>query len=283
MTPPHGMRRNAAFCGLLAAAILLLPALPVAAETSLKELLTDPADGAFDMSRFLQTRTGFVPILAPITEPAVGYGAAGGLVFFHRKQPGKMADAVPAEEGRMTPPSLSVLAGFATENGSWGAFAGHRGVWMGDRVRYLGGLGYASLNLEFYGTGAQTSDISRDFEIQTVPFIQDIAVRIPDSDDLFRWVVGPPFGKEFVKVIASKEAINPLEDPAQRQQRFNPVSRQRVKDVAAKMKDAQPVTWAEDRVEITTYGANDPHEERGARRYGLFVGLGQYADIARTQ
>ncbi|MBP2674428.1 MAG: glyceraldehyde-3-phosphate dehydrogenase [Deltaproteobacteria bacterium] len=182
ITPAHGMLRNAAFCGLLAAAILLLPALPVAADTSLKELLTDPADGAFDMSRFIQTRTGFVPILAPITEPAVGYGAAGGLVFFHRKKAGTLADAVPAEEGRMTPPSLTVLAGFATENGSWGAFAGHRGVWKGDRIRYLGGLGYASLNLEFFGTGAQSSNISRDFEIQSVPFLQDISVRIPHSD-----------------------------------------------------------------------------------------------------
>jgi hypothetical protein len=176
------MGRNVAIYGFLAAAILLLPATSVAAETSLKELFTDPADGAFDMSRFIKSRTGFVPILAPITEPAVGYGAAGGLVFFHRREGEPTPDPEPAGDDRMIPPSLTAVGGFATENGSWGVFGGHRGVWKGDRIRYLGGLGYASLQLTFYGTTPQTSDISREFEIRAVPFIQDLGVRIPGSD-----------------------------------------------------------------------------------------------------
>ena len=188
--PPHGggldiigpMGRSVAICSILAAAILLLSAPSAADETPFKELLTDPADGAFDMSRFIKTRTGFVPILAPVTEPAVGYGIAGGVVFFHRKERETSPDPPPAGEGRMTPPSLSAVGGFATENGSRGIFGGHRGVWKEDRVRYLGGLGYASLQLTVYGTTPQTSDISRDIEIRTVPFLQDIAARIAGSD-----------------------------------------------------------------------------------------------------
>jgi len=176
------MGRNVAFYGFLAAAILILSTTSAAAETSFKEMFTDPADGAFDMSRFIKTRTGFVPILAPVTEPAVGYGIAGGLVFFHRKEGEPSPDPAPAGEGRMTPPSLSAVGGFATENGSRGVFGGHRGVWKGDRIRYLGGLGYADLQLTFYGTTPQTSDISRDVEIRTVPFLQDLGVRIPGSD-----------------------------------------------------------------------------------------------------
>jgi len=178
--PRHA--RAVSLCVALAAAMLLLSTLSAAADPSFKELMTDPSDGAFDISRFIQTRTGFAPILAPITEPAVGYGAAGALVFFHRRERRPTPAEAPGEEGRMIAPSLSAVGGFATENGSHGVFGGHRGVWMEDRVRYLGGLGYASLNLEFYGTGDQTSDISRRVEIQAVPFIQDIAVRIPDSD-----------------------------------------------------------------------------------------------------
>ena len=188
--PPHGggldiigpMGRSIAICSILAAAILLLSAPSAADETPFKELLTDPADGAFDMSRFIKTRTGFVPILAPITEPAVGYGAAGGVVIFHRKEGEPARDPARAGEGRMTPPSLSAVAGFATENGSWGVFGGHRGVWKEDRIRYLGGLGYAELQLTFYGTLPQTSGISRDVEIRTVPFLQEIGVRIAGSD-----------------------------------------------------------------------------------------------------
>jgi hypothetical protein len=176
------MDRSVAIFGFLVAAFLLLPANFAAAETSFKEMFTDPVDGAFDMSRFIKTRTGFVPILAPVTEPAVGYGIAGGLIFFHRREGEPSPDPAPAGEGRTTPPSLTAIAGFATENGSWGVFGGHRGVWKEDRIRYLGGLGYADLQLTFYGTRPQTSDISRDMEIRTVPFIQDIGVRIPGSD-----------------------------------------------------------------------------------------------------
>jgi len=176
------MSRNVAICGFLAAAILFLSTTSATAETSIKEMLTDPADGAFDMSRFIKTRTGFVPIVAPVTEPAVGYGAAGGVVFFHGREGGPPPDATPSGEGRMIPPSLSAVMGFATENGSWGVFGGHRGVWKGDRIRYLGGMGYASLQLTFFGTKPETSDISRDVEIRSVPFIQDIGVRIPGSD-----------------------------------------------------------------------------------------------------
>ena len=176
------MRRNVAIFGFLATSILLLPTNVAAAETSYKEMLTDPADGAFDMSRFIKTRTGFVPILAPVTEPAVGYGIAGGLVFFHRKEEEQPPDPPPAGEGRMTAPSLTFVGGLATENGSWGVFGAHRGAWKGDRIRYLARMGYASLQLTFYGTAPQTSDISRDIEIRIVPFIQDIGVRIPGSD-----------------------------------------------------------------------------------------------------
>ena len=99
------MPRSTVFRGVLAVAILLLPAAPAIAETSLKELFTDPQDGAFDMSRFIKTRTGFVPIVAPVTEPALGYGAAGGVVFFHRREGGPTPDPGTAGGGRLQPPA----------------------------------------------------------------------------------------------------------------------------------------------------------------------------------
>ncbi len=176
------MNRFIVICSFLAATVSLFSTISAAAEPSLKELFTDPTDGTFDMSPFIKTRAGFVPILVPVTEPAVGYGAAGGLVFFHQRDEEPTPDPAPAGEGRMLPPSLTAVAGFATENGSWGVFGGHRGVWKEDRVRYLGGLGYASLLLPFYGTGSQASDLSSEFEIRTVPFVQDLGVRIPGSD-----------------------------------------------------------------------------------------------------
>src|SRR5687767_4802309 len=45
---------------------------------------TSPEDGWFDVSGFLSEKYGFLPIVVPITEPAVGYGAAVGLAFISK-------------------------------------------------------------------------------------------------------------------------------------------------------------------------------------------------------
>lgn len=46
--------------------------------------LFDPEDGYFDIGSFLDKPYGFYPMAMPITEPAVGYGAAIVPVFIKR-------------------------------------------------------------------------------------------------------------------------------------------------------------------------------------------------------
>jgi len=105
----------------------------------------DPDDGWFDVSGFLDTAYGFIPVLVPITEPAVGYGAAGALVFVDRK---------PADEaGRYQRPNIMAVGGLGTEKGTRGAFAGHLGTWMDGKLRTLAGVADADVNLEFFGLG----------------------------------------------------------------------------------------------------------------------------------
>ncbi|HET9700021.1 MAG TPA: BamA/TamA family outer membrane protein [Burkholderiales bacterium] len=105
----------------------------------------DPEDGWFDVSGFLDTAYGFVPLVAPITEPAVGYGAAGALVFIDRN--------VPAEGQRHARPNIAIAGGLSTENGTRGVFAGHLGTWMGGRLQTLVGVADADINLDFFGLG----------------------------------------------------------------------------------------------------------------------------------
>lgn len=107
----------------------------------------DAADGWFDVSGFLDTAYGFVPILAPITEPAVGYGAAGALVFIDRNE------AVQGQE--FVRPNIAAIGGLATENGTRGVFGGHIGTWMDGRLRTLAALADADVNLEFFGLGGE--------------------------------------------------------------------------------------------------------------------------------
>jgi hypothetical protein len=65
----------------------------------------DPEDGWLDAGEFLDTAYGFVPVLAPITEPAVGYGLAGALVFVDRH--------APAEGERFRRPNIAAVGGLA--------------------------------------------------------------------------------------------------------------------------------------------------------------------------
>ena len=102
------------------------------------------------------------------------------------------------------------------------------------------------------------------------------AVAIPGPDDLFRWVIGPPFGKEIIKVIASQEPLQALSDPEFRRARFNRVWPEQVKGIELELGKEQPPPWAEDTVEIQTFPKSHEFEATGSRRYGLFIGVGEY-------
>jgi hypothetical protein len=105
----------------------------------------DAEDGWFDLSEFLDSAYGFVPVVMPITEPAVGYGAVGALVFIDRK--------VAGEGQRYVRPNIMAVGGLATENGTDGLFAVHLGTWMQGRLRTLAAVADMDVNLDFFGLG----------------------------------------------------------------------------------------------------------------------------------
>jgi len=152
------MRRGAAVALVVAAALqfvaprALAQAVPEGEPTSPAKpsLFKDPEDGAFDVGPWAATRTGILPIPVPITEPAVGYGLALGLVKIHGGGLAGTKDAPPGVTGKPVPPDVSALGGAATENGTWAAVAAHVGYWGGDRWRYVGVAGYMSPRLSTY-------------------------------------------------------------------------------------------------------------------------------------
>jgi hypothetical protein len=125
------------------AALLLLYASASVRADEAASLFVDPEDRWFDVSAFVAKKYGFVPIVAPVTEPAVGYGAFAGLVFIDREP------AAPRGER----PDLYVVGGMYTESNSWASFGGYAGNWLDGRLRVVAGGGYISLNLKHYGLG----------------------------------------------------------------------------------------------------------------------------------
>jgi outer membrane protein assembly factor BamA len=97
------------------------------------------------VSGFLDEKYGFLPVAIPITEPAVGYGAAVGLAFI--SQP-----LGEAREG-FGRPDITLGGGLGTENGSWGLMLGDVRHWFDDRLETQAGITHLSANLDFHGIG----------------------------------------------------------------------------------------------------------------------------------
>src|SRR5262245_12782621 len=102
-------------------------------------------DGWPDISGFLDEKYGFLPLVIPITEPAVGYGAAGALAF--------LSQPLGAARDGFGRPDITIVGGLGTENGSWGAMIGDLRHWFGARVETQAGLPQLSMTARFHGIG----------------------------------------------------------------------------------------------------------------------------------
>ena len=141
----------------------------------LQDTFIDPTDGYLDASSFLLEKKGLLPIPIVVTEPAVGYGLGLGLVYFHDK----LSDA---EKKR---PTVSVVSGLATENGTWLVGGGHVASWKDDTIRYMGGAGVGIAKMKYYymplSLGISDGG-SIDFETKVLGTSHDFRFRLSDTN-----------------------------------------------------------------------------------------------------
>ncbi|MCP4687671.1 MAG: hypothetical protein GY859_06455, partial [Desulfobacterales bacterium] len=156
---------------------------------SLGDLCFDPEDGALDLSAFLLTAKGFLPLGGVITEPAVGYGGVLGVMFLHdsiKDRAKRMKERDPdGSLTRLPPPNITAAGGFLTENGSWGGGLFHFHVFKEDKLRYLGGLFDMEMNLDYYGKGGDFPLLPIDhvsYSLKGYYLVQQLAYRVGDSD-----------------------------------------------------------------------------------------------------
>jgi len=149
-------------------------------------LLEDPVDGAFDVSNFLSTRVGFLPLAMPITEPAVGYGLALGLTFFHDKP---QAVNYPGQPPRVIMPNITTVFGAGTENGTWSAGLGQINSWNQGKIRYVGAVGYANLDLDWFGKGDSLGGRSISYTNDVLFLYQKLTFKLGDSN----FFLGPQY------------------------------------------------------------------------------------------
>jgi hypothetical protein len=168
---------------IMAGAIVLgwLPA--IAHGGWLNDNLLDPEDGQMDLSAYLASAKGFLPVPIIITEPAVGFGLGAAVAYFHAP---KELDA--EQHPHQGPPSITVGFGAKTDNGTYLYGAAHSGVWKDDHVRYVGAVAKINVNTKFYpfsGT-EQVPDDGIKFNIDGNFLYQDMQLRLKESN----WWVG---------------------------------------------------------------------------------------------
>ncbi len=166
------------------------------------KLFKDTLDGAFDISHYLLNLHGFLPVPTIITEPAVGYGGAlAGAFFIAKKETGRKKFRMPDVVG---------AGGGYTQNKTWFIGAGYFGFWKDDHIRYRGVLGYADVNLKYYGKGIDFLDKNpAEFSIGAFGFMQQAIFRIGES----RFMLGGKYIYSKTKVTAFEDSKLPWVDP----------------------------------------------------------------------
>ncbi len=163
-----------------------------------QKLFIDSLDNAFDVSHYLYDLHGFLPIISPITEPAIGYGAAFAGVFFIPKEK--------KETKRFQMPDVVGVAGGLTENNTWFGGAGYMGFWNDDKIRYRGILGYGDIKLKYFGTGGGNGKYI-DFSIASYFLLQQAVFRIKESNFLMGGVY--QFSNSTVTLFENSDLIKP--------------------------------------------------------------------------
>lgn len=142
-------------------------------------MIISKEDGAVDLSEFLNSNAGLLPVPIIITEPAVGFGGGLAVAYFHK------GETFENEGGKGLSPTVSFLTGAYTSNKTWFLGGGHSGSYLNDRIRYLGVLAYISANLTFYETQLSNNSREQLFNMKGFLLLQELLYRIKKEIPFF--------------------------------------------------------------------------------------------------
>jgi hypothetical protein len=197
---------NLKYCKTSSLAVLsftLLLSVGLTCNAQKKErVFIDTLDNAFDISHYMYNLNGLLPIVSPITEPAVGFGGALAALYFIPKKSNK--------NNKFQMPDIVGVAGGLTENGTWFAGAGYFGFWKDDHIRYRGVVGYGDVNLKYYGNGGDfLNNNPIGFALNSFGFLQQAMFRISES----RFMLGGKYIFTKTEVSVFNETDIPWFDP----------------------------------------------------------------------
>jgi hypothetical protein len=199
----------------------LLPAqvdsIKIKAESESKKFsFRDPVDGAIDLSDYILKRHGFLFIPFIITEPAIGYGGGGAVLFFQQQK---------EKYGVKVPPNISGVVGMGTQNGTWLGGLFHFHVFGPDKIRYLGGFGKPYININYYGNNNDYLDEHPvELNMSALALVQRVQVRVAKTNlfvggsyvfytttNTVDSVAGKPVINEFLEDLRGESTLSMLQ------------------------------------------------------------------------
>jgi hypothetical protein len=151
-----------------------------------KVSLRDSTDHRLDLSDWVLTAHGFIPVPSLITEPAVGgFGGALFAVFVDPNTP--YLDSIDGQLVKTrAKPNIYGGGGVLTANGTWAVGAAAGGVIKKWRANYRFIGAYADANLRFYREFGQAGEKSFEFNLRTLPVFAQLIKQFGRSD----WYAG---------------------------------------------------------------------------------------------
>ncbi len=157
---------------------LLFLTLSTLAKEEKENQFTDSIDGKVDVSNWpLDNMVGFFPIPLVITEPAVGYGGGGALLFF-KPQVDKNGNRDITKK-----PDTFALLGAGTESKSWFAGGAYKLYFKDDKIRYSGFGMKGEFNLKWYGNNnLLPNNEFLKYSVEKKGLNQKLDFRLPDTN-----------------------------------------------------------------------------------------------------
>ncbi|MCM5663431.1 BamA/TamA family outer membrane protein [Galbibacter mesophilus] len=173
----------------------------------------DSLDGKFDVSEFLTHPVGFIPLIQPITEPALGdIGVMVSPIFI---KPNKYQS-----ESKYVPPNITSIYATYTANKSFffGGFHSAHQIELG--FKYSLAMGYGSVNLNFYRNLPIIGDSEFEFNFKSYPGFGSILKQIGNSEFyigleylFFKSDVSPKFDGPIPPFVETKDLASTISAP----------------------------------------------------------------------
>jgi hypothetical protein len=123
-----------------------------------------------------------VPIVLPISNPTIGVGLGGGVLYMHAKD----ADADPNE-----PSTMTGVFGMYTDTESWAVGGFHSGSYKDDSIRISVPVVHGDFSLKYYGVGENSPfrDDPIDYDAAGNLFTPKISFELPFES----WFLGTTY------------------------------------------------------------------------------------------